>query len=336
MCIGVEKMKWPNDAEAPVLFFLDDLCNKWIDINGDGILNAENDWGYGGLSENGVYKYLENEILSVNPEIKVTFFVPVGKRVDIINNPKYKSHSYSIDYDQNSKNFFSHIHNRTHHELSYHGLTHGIPGRTAKDFVHEWAYYKSLEEAIITIQEGKEVFKNTTGVYPHGGKYCGYISNSFSDQSIDCLGFKWWCRYYNKGIKTNYSPLFTGGDTNELTNFNIKVFGEREVIDIPTTIPGNLFNKRKYRNPVKILKRRMNKKKELKTKLNEIDFLLSNNLIISIQEHISPSREDGRRQTPNLFDDVQSLKIIFNYLKKHNVWYCTASELYSWVKSNGC
>ena len=51
-----------------------------------------------------------------------------------------------------------------------------------------------------------------------------------------------------------------------------------------------------------------------------------------IQEHISPSREDSKRQTPNIFDNKESLRIIFKYLKKKKVWYCTCSELAKWVK----
>lgn len=62
-----------------------------------------------------------------------------------------------------------------------------------------------------------------------------------------------------------------------------------------------------------------------------IDKLLQNNLVISIQEHISPARDDGRRQTPNIYDDKLSLIKIFSYLHDKNVWFCTCSELASYV-----
>lgn len=60
--------------------------------------------------------------------------------------------------------------------------------------------------------------------------------------------------------------------------------------------------------------------------------MLKNKLVISIQEHISYSRDDGRRQTPNIFDDEKSLKCIFNHLKNKNVWYCTGNELAKYIK----
>ena len=69
----------------------------------------------------------------------------------------------------------------------------------------------------------------------------------------------------------------------------------------------------------------------IKIKLNQIDFLIKNKLVISIQEHMAPSREDGRRQSPNIFDDRESLKYIFKYLNNKNVWYCTGSELAEYV-----
>ena len=94
--------KWPNNAQAPVLFFIDDLCNKWIDVKGDGKIYPEGDWGYSGLDKNGAYHFLEKEILSANPDVKVTFFVPVGKRADAVKNGVYNSYSYSINKSQKS------------------------------------------------------------------------------------------------------------------------------------------------------------------------------------------------------------------------------------------
>lgn len=53
------RSKWKNNAEAPVLFLIDDLANKWVDINNDGKIKPEEDWGYAGFDENGVFNFLE-------------------------------------------------------------------------------------------------------------------------------------------------------------------------------------------------------------------------------------------------------------------------------------
>ena len=63
-----------------------------------------------------------------------------------------------------------------------------MPGKAAKDFIQEWKSYKSLDEALATINGGKEIYKDDIGVFPDGGKYCGYISNEFSDD--DTPNFK--------------------------------------------------------------------------------------------------------------------------------------------------
>lgn len=65
--------------------------------------------------------------------------------------------------------------------------------------------------------------------------------------------------------------------------------------------------------------------------MKTVDYLLDNKLVISIQEHMAPSRDDGRRQAPNIIDDKYSLLHLFNYLKTKNVWYCTGSELADYV-----
>ena len=326
--------KWKNNADSPVLFLIDDLANKWVDLNNDGKITPEEDWGYAGFDENGAFHFLKKEILFINSKIKTTFFVPVGKRTNIITGSEIKSISNPINTTDKSKDFFKTLQNDECFEIAYHGTTHGVPGKTAKDFIQEWESYKSLDEALATINGGKEIYKDAIGVYPNGGKYCGYISNEFSDESIDKLGFKWWCRYYNRAaIDGRNETEFCGRDKNPFSSFNVKFFGKNKVVDIPTTISGSLLNS--VFRPTKGIKgilKKILKPLIIRWKLKKIDFLLANNLVISIQEHISPSREDGKRQTPNIFDDKESLKAIFEYLKNKNVWYCTCSEFAEWVK----
>jgi len=326
--------KWKNNAEAPVLFFIDDLTNKWVDINSNGKIQLEGDWGYAGFDENGAFNFLEKEILSVNYKIKTTFFMLTGRRTDIITNSKIISISESINATNKSKNFFKTLHKDKRFEIAYHGTTHGVPGKAAKDFKQEWESYKSLDEALATINRGKEIYKDVIGVFPNGGKYCGYISNEFSDESIDKSGFKWWCRYYNRAAIDGFNEIeFCGKDKNPFSSFNVKFFGKNKVVDIPTTISGSLLNSVFRPNKgIKGILKKILKPLMIRWKLKKIDYLLKNNLVISIQEHISPSREDGKRQTPNIFDDKESLKTIFKYLKKKNVWYCNCSELAEWIK----
>lgn len=76
------------------------------------------------------------------------------------------------------------------------------------------------------------------GEFPKGGKYCGYRSNSFSDESIDKSGFLWWCRYWQPGaVEIHLSnPYETGVDQDPLTAYLPKFFGDNNVVDIPSTL----------------------------------------------------------------------------------------------------
>jgi hypothetical protein len=332
--MNVEICKWYNNADSPVLFFIDDLASVWVDVNGDDEVQPEEDWGYLKDKDGSAFQYLENEILAHYPNVKVTFFVPVGQRVGMVKNPKIKSVSKMINADEESKCFFKKVHNLEKFEIAYHGTTHGEIGDFSEDFKQEWETYSSLEEAIHTIEQGKEIYRDTIGEFPKGGKYCGYTSNSFSDESIDKTGFTWWCRYWNRGIEYKKIPNITGDDENPITNFDIKLFGKYQIVDIPSTIDGDLLNSifdcrlKSIKGILKIMLRPI----LIKRKLKQLDYLLKNRLVVSIQEHIAPSRDDGRRQQPNIFDDKKSLNALFSYLINKNVWYCTGTELARYVR----
>ncbi|MCI3147614.1 hypothetical protein C5137_15580 [Bacillus cereus] len=333
--MNIKMAKWLNNADAPVLFMIDDLANVWVDTNKDGKLALGGDWGFWKNEEKSSFRYLNEVILNDFPKVKVTFFVPVGTRVGMIKNPILPFISKKIDADEETKKFFMEIHENPKFEIAYHGTTHGEVGESNLDFKQEWELFRDVEEAIRVVEHGKGIYKDAIGVNPSGGKYCGYTSNEFSDVSIDKTGFTWWCRYWNRGVEDELIPNITGNDTNKITNFDVKKFGDNKVIDIPSTINGALLNDLLNKNDksFKGFIKSMLKNLLIKKRMKELDFLLENNLVISIQEHIAPSRDDGRRQGPNIFDDRCSLLYIFNYLKDKNVWYCTGSELAEYVRT---
>ena len=334
----VEICKWYNNAASPVLFMIDDLANVWVDTNGNGEIDIEEDWGYGKNSEKSSFRYLNEEILKEFSEVKVTFFMPVGIRAGFIEKTEIKSVSKMINCDEQTKEFFRSIHNNSRFEIAYHGTTHGRAGKTKRDFIQEWKLFNSLDDAIDTINYGKEIYKEVFGEYPKGGKYCGYSSNIFSDSSIDKTEFLWWCRYCNLDTKSSidkeyFNKFVYGEDSSDITNFDIKRFGDNEVIDIPSTVNGEIFNGVFYidRKTLKGVIKSILRKYLIKRTAKNIEFLIKNKLVISVQEHISPARNDGKRQAPNIFDDLESLKYIFNMLKGKNLWYCTGSELAEYV-----
>ncbi|GLI56922.1 hypothetical protein PM10SUCC1_24360 [Propionigenium maris DSM 9537] len=322
----IKVCKWKNNAKSPVMFMVDDLANVWVDLSGNGKIDRGEDWGYAKYEENSSITFLEEEILNQFPDVKVNFYVPVGKRIGMVRDSDIYMYSNPINENKSTIEFFRSLNNDSRYELSYHGLTHGEVYNKPEDQKQEWECYSSLNEALETIDAGKAIFREVTGEYPKGGKYCGYTKGKYGDESIDKSNFLWW----NRNLNYINVKKYCGDDDNKITNFDIKIFGENNVIDIPSTLGGDIFNTKSSSRIKTVVKRILKFYMEIKGK-KEIDFLLKNNLVISIQEHISPARDDGKVQTPNIFDDKESLIKIFKYLKDKNVWYCTGTELAKYV-----
>ncbi|MFL0246227.1 hypothetical protein [Candidatus Clostridium stratigraminis] len=313
----VKKCKWYNNAQAPVMFMIDDLANTWVDNNSNNELNLGEDWGYCCFQKNSMWDFLNTKLLNKYPYLKVTFFLVVGKRANIIETNK-KIYSETIQENKNFREFLIEINKNPNIEIAYHGLTHGITGISRTDFVEEWQSFKKINEAIETINIGREIYFNVLGEYPVGGKYCGYKYNDFSDDSINATDFKWWCRHWDANLESgNY----------ENYNYDLEMFNN--VVDIPSTIDGSYYSLKniKYLFSKKYLKSVINKFIHGKTVEQVILDRVNAQQIISIQEHTSPYRADKRIQYPNLIFDIENLHIIFNYLKRFDLWYATGTEI---------
>lgn len=311
----VTKCKWKYGAKAPVMFMIDDLCNKYMTDKRDGNY-LSSDWGGKGLKKNSFWDFLSKNILLQFPYVKVTMFLVVGKRAPVTKTGK---ESYSEPMDQ--KGFIELIElllQNSNIELAYHGLTHGKVSNQ-NHFIQEWNMFNTLEEAIDTINKGKLIYRNITNEDFRGGKYCGYAFNEISDDSIYRTGFKWWCRHWEGSYFLN---KFEQHHSLELEEFN-------GVVDIPSTVDGSLFSLKCWRGLlsrgyIKALYYKIIKKITIEEIIN---YLIDNQHVISIQEHTSPCREDGKIQYPNVVSDKENLIYLFKYLQNFDLWYATGSEV---------
>lgn len=289
----VSKAKWLNNAQSPVLFMIDDLTNAWFDKNGNGKMDIGEDWGAGFEQENSAIGFLIKNLLDIFPQIKTALLTTVGNFQSFSSEVPF-TYAAAIDATPKSRQFFRQLHFDDRLELGYHGLYHGVMDEEDREFIQEWKSFNCFEEAIKKIEMAKKIFKDCTGVYFEGGKYCGYEHNEFSDTSIEKSGFLWWCR--------DWTPV----DIHNLIDdgyYDMAFFGENgSVVSVPTSVHGYRWSKA------------------------QIKRLLDKRLPISIQEHIAPYRTDGRVQKPNIVDDIEELRKLFSYLKGKHVWYATPSE----------
>ncbi len=289
----IEKAKWYNNADSPVMFMIDDFANAWHSKNGNNSWDQGGDWG-GGLSKRGsVFSFLMENLLDDFPEVKVTFFVVAGKISHYTNGHPF-SFAEPLDFSEESRAFFRKVSDDDRFEIAYHGYNHGTPGQRTEDFIQEWRGFHSVEEACYQTEKGMEIFKDVFGRYPSGGKYGGWDYNHFADESVDRSFFLWWCRDWTPRDRKDrvhdgyYEPQF---------------FGRNWVVALPSTIHGFFWSK------------------------GQIDKLIEKKQIISVEEHIAPIRPDGRIQTPNIIDDHHELRSLFSYLRGKNVWYAMGTEI---------
>lgn len=292
----VGKAKWLGDAASPVVLMIDDLTNAWHNRQGGPSWEPGGDWGAGGYAQGSALQALETGLLREHPEARVTFFVVAGAISPYTRVPF--SYAAPMDADEGSRAFFRKLHEDPRYELAYHGFNHGTPGDRTEQFLQEWRGFPSVAAAVEQGRRGLGMFECAIGARPLGGKYGGWDYNEHAEAAVNELGFLWWCRdWMPRDISGNvpsgyYEPSF---------------FGEGPVIALPSTVHGHYWTRA------------------------QLDRLLRERQVISIEEHIAPVRPDGLVQTPNIIDDMPELRRIYQYLRDRNVWHANCSEIASYV-----
>ncbi len=290
----VKKAKWRHDSDSPVIFMIDDLTNAWVQEKGKELDGPDFDWGGKHNNANGVMSFLHGNLYGRFPRIRAVYFTVIGAMHSFNTESAFQS-ARAIDANPASIEFFRSIKESAHGEIAYHGLHHGVPSERSEDYVQEWASFSSVEEGLEVIKTGQEIYKRVFGKMPKGGKYGGYKNNRHSEKTLEESGFMWWCR--------DWTPRDTAGNVPD-AYYEVNFFGnDRKMVSIPSTVHGGKWTRK------------------------QIDRLLAHKQVISVQEHISPRRPDGRVQTPNVYDDISELQKLFAYLERHNVWYATGSEV---------
>jgi hypothetical protein len=318
----MNKCRYYNDAQTACTLQIDDLAA--IAVTKDGVLTPCNDWGYGLDSKNSLWRYFDKNLLEKYPEIRGAIFYATRTYKNQNENAGYSILTREVD--DKFKNFIKRIDQKF--ELAFHGTTHGkylnkdnygFKSNYLQEFEYiDLADIPILKDEITRVEDFFEVKFN-------GGKYCGYLKNEFANKIIEELGFKWWassCEMINKKHLRNGHSYF-----------GIK----RQVLDLPTNVSGNLFNiglKRNSRNNLllgiaKTLFRQFRHSK----KEQYLQYLYEKGHILSIQEHFQNQRTDGKRQTPNIYDDIESLNHIYRLLRGTDTWHATCSEIAHYMES---
>jgi len=293
----VDKAAWLNDARSPVMLMVDDLTNAWHNRSSGDRWEPGGDWGGGHDGSGSAVSWLEEGLLRSYPEARVTFFTVAGP-ISAYTRDQPFSHAVALDADDESRRFFAALTADPRFELAYHGYDHGTPGERTENFIQEWRGFASHEAAVAQTRKGLDAFERATGGVPRGGKYGGWEYNGFADGAVDDSGFLWWCR--------DWMPRDVAGRIAD-TYYQPQFFGRNLVVALPSTVHGHFWDQR------------------------QIDLLLARRQVIAIEEHIAPVRPDGLIQTPNIVDDLDDLRRLYQYLRGTNVWHATGTEIASYV-----
>lgn len=293
----VAKAQWRDNADSPVCLMIDDFANAWHDTNKNEVMDIGEDWGAGLDKATSAFDFLNRNILIPFPEACVTLFTVMGP-INSFDRASPFTFAQRIDATPQSTAFFTKIHRHKHYEIAFHGYDHGTAGNENTPHVQEWANISSVDQSFEKIRRGTQIYEQVFGEKPRGGKTGAYYMNRYIEESLSDYGFFWWCRDWTpKNLTKRGSSLLCAP----------KMFGAHGVIDLPSTINGRVWYRRQVEN------------------------LLQDRQIISIQEHISPSGAGTRHIRPNIIEDYRSLQKIYKFLRTKNVWHATMGEIAEYI-----
>jgi hypothetical protein len=302
MNLKFKKCLYHNNAKTAVVLMLDDLVP--IAVSSNSSIETRNDWGYLEDRIDSLYKYIENYLFKKFPEIKGTIFLPLEEHKSI------ESNGYTIfsnDFNDSFIKFLKRIESRF--EFAFHGIQHtNIENGKVKFEFENYSNSLDIEFANKLIN-----FEKKTGIIFSGGKFPGYRYNYNAIEFIKNLKYKW--------MALDSHMINKKHDDNSL-----KYIKNSKLVGIPTNLSGDVFNSLPPRaNNVRKFVKKILKKKKLPEEL--IEYLYLNQLPIIIQEHFQNLRIDGKRQTPNIYDDLISLDKIFGMLRPLDIWYTNCGEI---------
>lgn len=305
---------WPNGADVPLNLMIDDLADVFVEHR--GMSRREKDWGHLLDGPGSAWEFVERRIRSRWPELKISLFIPVNRR-PVVEPAPPGSYYGPIDARPEMVDFLRRLDTDPGIECAYHGKDHfrELGGRS----VQEWLSFETVEAAVDETQRGLEIFERVFGRKPLGGKFPGYASRDTSMDSILLSGFKWWCTRFNRGsIQTL--------DCNR-KQLDCIMIADSDCVDMPSNMAGNVLPPYLAHEWMKWPRRWMQRTKMEQVVIKQIAQISQFGVPMTLQEHIAPSRSDGKRQGVNLQDDLRSLQFILAEACRNRIWNAHPSEI---------
>ena len=307
--------KWFNNHQAPMCLTIDDISDVYIKPRG---LKSKKimpffDWGFGLDKDGSLYKFFVNNIIEKNPEMKITFFLPLGVHGSPNINSNYEIKNYGLQR-KNFLKFIKNIQDKYDFEIAAHGINHDkyidINNPEIRNNVMHELTYVNRDNFIKKMKQIIDSLYKDYGIEIVGGRSPGYENKTLKPKDLSKIGLLYW----------------------NFDFFNLKPMDPKTINDLvimPSNIPGNLFNDHPTMLTFENILREIKKNYRL-SKLMKI--YESGNPII-IAEHFMFFRTDGKLQSPSIYSDVDSINKIYALFKRANIWHATCSNVAKYFES---
>ncbi len=315
----LKKCKYYNNHQTAVSLMIDDLSPIYISYD-NGKIKPWYDWGYERFKKDSLLDYFYKNFLNKFPEVKGTIYLPLKSEDGLPKTSNSGMYIKSNSFTNKDSDFFDNL--SLFFDFAFHGLQHASyrNNDVTDKYIYETENLKLINYE--SIKNELENFSRISNNVMSGGKFTGYhYFNEESFELIKKLGFKWWALRLSVNKKKNNSHSY------------IKIRSDK-ILDLPTNLNGNSF--KRYLENSSNLKSYYYSLKKFYRKIqieNYLDYLYSNQYVITIQEHFQNQAFNGKIQTPNVFDDILSLEYIYSIIRGCDVWHVNNSELSHYIES---
>lgn len=307
--------KWFGNCRAPVCLTIDDLSDVYIEPEAMENKKAMPffDWGFGLDNDGSLYSLFVDSIVKRNPEMKVTFFLPLGIHGSLNENSGYDVENHGLQRED-FLTFVRHVQNEYEFEIGAHGINHSKymdvnELRIRNNVMHELVYVDTNEFKRRMRQIIDGLYQDY-GIEILGGRSPGYENRMLKPRDFSEMDLLYW--NFDFCSLESVSPEIVHG-----------------LVVMPSNVSGSLFNT----NLISSLPRNILSEIRKMHKLAKLTKIYESGSPIIIAEHFMFLRTDGRFQSPSIYSDIDSINEIYAVFKRADVWHATCAEIARYFES---
>ena len=307
--------KWFNNHQAPICLTIDDISDVYV--KPAGLKNKKIipffDWGFNLDKDGSLYKFFVDNIVKKNPEMKVTFFLPLGNHDSLNLNSGYEVENHGLERKDFLK-FIKSIQDECGFEIAAHGINHNkytdIKNPEIRSNVIQELTYVNADRFKKRMKQIIDNLHQNYGIGIVGGRSPGYENKMLEPKDFSEIGLLYW----------NF-------DFSNLKSIGPKIIDD--LVVMPSNVPGNLFNN----NPTSSTIRNILKEVKRARKFSKLMKIYKSGNPIIIAEHFMFLRTDGKFQSPSVYSDIDSINEIYALFKRADIWYASCAEIAKYFDS---